>query len=280
MSKFYYLLPILCGVLGQMCNITRAAELNCGKRDALGSSSSADDCESMGYTMDVYSKFRPFELNEYICGEGSVIHCPQDNKKVFCVPQSFFPILYGDGTLSKFILKDKTPIGIVFDEKNRLAVALSNIKADGTPGSEKLSWTPKYNDTPLTNCDNDDYDITNCDPDGRSNTDILLKITENPFPAPLAANKYEPAGCVKDFCKKGKWFVPSVGEFKHMGYFYLKINVTLGLLSLDKMEKTDAYWTSNEGNRAGAVCYVNRNSVHNCGRFSSNSYYVRPVVKY
>ena len=37
-------------------------------------------------------------------------------------------VLYGDGTVSKEIITGKTPIGIVFDTDNRLAVALTDVK--------------------------------------------------------------------------------------------------------------------------------------------------------
>ena len=47
-------------------------------------------------------------------------------------------IVYGDGTISNEVLSSKTPVGVVFDVENRLAVALTDVKNDGSPGKEYI----------------------------------------------------------------------------------------------------------------------------------------------
>ena len=102
---------ILSGVLGTFFSTSAIAALNC---------TASPDCASLGYTMSAAD-----------CTDGVKVACPTDTSKVFCKTMPALSILYGDGTVDKNILSGKTPVGIVFDEKNKLAVALTDINESG-----------------------------------------------------------------------------------------------------------------------------------------------------
>ena len=63
-------------------------------------------CDELGFTTDA-SK----------C-ESSFLKCPWDLSKAACQEKTPLPILCDDGTVTRTILKGKSPIGIVFDEEN------------------------------------------------------------------------------------------------------------------------------------------------------------------
>ncbi|MCX4349430.1 MAG: hypothetical protein OSJ76_06585, partial [Alphaproteobacteria bacterium] len=110
-------------------------------------------CKQMGYTM-----------KKADCGGNPVLRCPfalSDDNQVFCGAAaentsqvvSIGAIVYGDGTVASGVVTGKTPIGVVFDTANRLAVALTDVKKDGTAGSERMPWSSSSCDTPgLQNC--------------------------------------------------------------------------------------------------------------------------------
>ena len=117
-------------------------------------------CEQLGYKMKVDD-----------CGENPVLRCPfalSDDNQVYCSESaqnqvvSVGAILYGDGTVASGLVTGKTPIGIVFDTANRLAVALTDINSSGSAGSTTMYWSSSYCDTPnLDNCTSSDG-LTSC----------------------------------------------------------------------------------------------------------------------
>ncbi len=157
------------------------------------------DCASLGYTK-----------NATDCKDKVAVKCPTDNTKVFCkdevAVQAPLPILYGDGTVTKELVAGKNPIGVVFDESNKLALALTDVKKDGTPGSEGLHWSIKYDDDigSLLNCSSAAEVSSSCAVDGRSNTDKIYTCGSGcgGTPAASAVKNYQPTGCTADFCKK------------------------------------------------------------------------------
>jgi len=240
-----------------------AAELACAKK--------YDDCEAMGYTKDVYRSYSPYEKNVYVCGQGKVLHCPSNPKKIFCIPKIPMPVLYGDGTVSRFVLSSKTPIGIVIDEKKRVAVSLRPLL--------KCAWSTKEEDVFSEKCGTSMEDYFSCRSDGKANTAALIAKGANNYPAAKAAYEYEPAGCEKDFCRKGKWWLPSFREaylaesmldvYKNNSIEYteiLGVNINFYYYSIG--------WTSNEYDTERAIDYD-----HDYGRKNETDY-VRPVVKY
>ena len=237
-------------------------------------------CEDLGYTMT--------EVN---CVKADmVLKCPTDLSKVFCEEKTVKTcdtvgdILYGDGTCAvsaSKLVSNLTPIGVVFDVDNRLAVALTDVKQDGSAGSETMDWSDSYCDIPdLINCTSSNR-VINCSIDGESNTEIILESTcSGPTFAANAADNYNVSGCSKSFCRK--WFLPSMRELYTIYSNKSVINNTLTLLSsvgARQLLEEDYYWSSNENSRTyvwslrmsdGIVGFSNK----------FDDYYVRPVVAF
>jgi len=258
-NKYVILLVMLSAFL---CPKAMAAELACAKQ--------YDDCEAMGYTKNVYSSSRPYEDNVNVCGQGKVLHCPSNPKKIFCIPKVPVPVLYGDGTVSRFVLSGKTPIGIVIDEKKRMAVSLNHLG--------EFAWSTKEEDVFSEKCGYKGKDYFSCRPDGKANTAALIAKGANDYPAAKAAYEYEPAGCEKDFCRKGKWWLPSFRE-AYLAKSMLRVLGNTSLYGRLVGVKIDGSlylsWTSNE--------YDAQKAKDEQGRISNkknSTEYVRPVVKY
>ena len=239
-------------------------------------------CEQLGYKMKVDD-----------CGENPVLRCPfalSDDNQVYCTESaqnqvvSVGAILYGDGTVASGLVTGKTPIGIVFDTANRLAVALTDINSSGSAGSSTMYWSTNYYDIPaLGNCTSS-TDLTTCGVDGRANTTAILNCGSScgTTPAATATNSYEPSGCSKDFCKKTKWFLPSMRDLitLYNAKSYVNASLSLTASSGAKTLTESYYWSSTEYNTDTA--WTLRMSDGHSGwsyKFSSNDY-VRPVVKY
>ena len=231
------------------------------------------DCAKLGYTKSVSQ-----------CSDGYV-RCPYNSAAVFCEDViSVGSILYGDGTIANGLVTGKTPIGIVFDTAHRLAVALTDINSSGSAGSSAMYWSTSYYDIPaLGNCTSS-IDLMTCGVDGRANTTAILNCGSScgSTPAATATNSYEPSGCSKDFCKKTKWFLPSMRDLitLYNAKSYVNASLSLTASSGAKTLTESYYWSSTEYNTDTA--WTLRMSDGHSGwsyKFSSNDY-VRPVVKY
>ena len=238
-------------------------------------------CEQLGYKMKVDD-----------CGENPVLRCPfalSDDNQVYCTESaqnqvvSVGAILYGDGTVASGLVTGKTPIGIVFDTANRLAVALTDINSSGSAGSTRMYWSTNYYDIPaLGNCTSS-TDLTTCGVDGRANTTAILNCGSScgTTPAATAANSYEPIGCSADFCKKTKWFLPSMRDL--ITLYEAKSSVEASLDLIDSMEVTSfreaEYWSSNEYDSYN-VWSMRMPDGYKNKYMKSSSIDVRPVVKY
>ena len=250
-------------------------------------------CQQMGYTM-----------KKADCGEKPVLRCPfalSDDNQVFCgggsgtadeVVQdvSVGAILYGDGSVTNGIVTGKTPIGVVFDVENRLAVALTEVKGDGTAGSEEMPWSSGYCNTPgLKSCGYSEISVGNnltpitCGVDGRLNTNAILASTCNGTTyAANATNNYQPTGCTKDFCKKSKWFLPSLRDLQNIYLQITQIDASLTLLNSNgaTIIRTKYYWSSTEYNLNDAWVFDTYHGNRLKGVKDVIGTYVRPVVKF
>ena len=232
------------------------------------------DCAKLGYTKSVSQ-----------CSDG-YLQCPYNSAAVFCEDViSVGSILYGDGTIANGLVTGKTPIGIVFDTAHRLAVALTDINSSGSAGSSAMYWSTSYYDIPaLGNCTSS-IDLMTCGVDGRANTTAILNCGSScgTTPAATATNSYEPSGCSKDFCKKTKWFLPSMRDLIALYNAKSYVNASLSLTaSSGATTLTESYyWSSTEYDNYDAW----KLRMSDCSRYSSIKYYitnlyVRPVVKY
>jgi len=259
---------ILSGVLGTFFSTSAIAALNC---------TASPDCASLGYTMTAAD-----------CADGVKVACPTDPTKVFCKagvqPATCVvgAILGGDQLCYKDKLPDNVkPVGIVFDTTNKLAVALTDINSSGSAGSSTMMWATGYYDIPtLGNC----TDLTTCGVDGRVNTTAILNCGSScgTTPAATATNSYEPSGCSKDFCKKTKWFLPSMRDLITLYDAKSYVNASLSLTaSSGATTLTESYyWSSTEFSSDYAwILNVHSGFRGSYGK-SYNNIYVRPVVKY
>lgn len=239
-------------------------------------------CEQLGYKMKVDD-----------CGENPVLRCPfalSDDNQVYCTESaqnqvvSVGAILYGDGTVASGLVTGKTPIGIVFDTANRLAVALTDINSSGSAGSSTMIWSANYYDIPaLGNCTSS-TDLMTCGVDGRANTTAILNCGSScgTTPAATATNSYEPSGCSKDFCKKTKWFLPSMRDLitLYNAKSYVNASLSLTASSGAKTLTESYYWTSTEYVNDGAWILNVKNGGRGWGGKYYNDEYVRPVLAF
>ena len=236
------------------------------------------DCAKLGYTKSVSQ-----------CADG-YLQCPYNSAAVFCedIGAAVGDILYGDGTVASSLVAGKTPIGIVFDTTNRLAVALTDVKQDGSAGSEEMSWSTNDYDIPaLGNCTSS-TNLTTCGVDGRANTTAILNCGSScgSTPAATATNSYEPSGCSKDFCKKTKWFLPSMRDlitlYNAKSYVNASLSLTAssGAKTLTEESMNSYYGSSTElsFNTAWGLCMSDGDMGGDYKYYNSN--FVRPVVKY
>ena len=268
-------------------------------------------CKQMGYTM-----------KKADCGGNPVLRCPfalSDDSQVFCgvaaasgeadkdtdtntdnemdgVVQNVTngAIIYTDGTVTNSKVTGKTPMGVVFDAGNRLAMALVEVKDDVT-GEMVMTWANKaYKIPDLQNCNTSvipsgevSYPASNvsCGVDGRSNTNAILACGSDcgGTPAATTANNFQPAGCIKDFCKKTKWFLPSMRDIMRIYEQKAMFNTTLRKVSTivpgTKFTAVgNALWSSTQNGLNAWVVYMS-NGIRSCNGKESNAS-VRPVLKF
>ena len=258
---------ILSGVLGTFFSTSAIAALNC---------TASPDCASLGYTMSAAD-----------CTDGVKVACPTDTSKVFC--KTVQPVTCIVGSIlggDQFCYKDKLPdgvkpVGIVFDTTNKLAVALTDINSSGSAGSSTMMWATGYYDIPtLGNC----TDLTTCGVDGRANTTAILNCGSScgTTPAATATNSYEPSGCSKDFCKKTKWFLPSMRDLITLYNAKSYVNASLSLTASPgaKTLTESYYWSSTEYGSYNAWGVRMSGGVRTNDTKNNTNRYVRPVVKY
>ena len=239
------------------------------------------DCATLGYTKTASD-----------CdGDGEdVIKCPYDTAAVFCKEPASISCQVGAVLASDKKCYDAVnlpssvkAIAVVFDVENQLAVALTNVKQDGSAGSETMAWSHGYCDTPyLENCGYDSP--TTCGVDGRANTDAILATnggcTRTTYAA-NAVNAYFPSGCSTDFCKQGKWFLPSMRDLNTIYSFKSAVNNTLSLLSsIGASQLGGLYlWSSTEYNNSLAWGLDMDSGGQSFNDKGINNY-VRPVIYY
>ena len=162
-------------------------------------------------------------------------------------------------------------------------MALTDINSSGSAGSTTMYWSSSYCDTPnLENCTSSDG-LTSCGVDGRTNTNAILASTCNgTTQAATATNSYEPSGCSKDFCKKTKWFLPSMRDLitLYNAKSYVNASLSLTASSGAKTLTENWYWSSTEDSYNPAWGLHMTNGYRDLNSKDHSDGYVRPVIYY
>lgn len=142
------------------------------------------------------------------------------------------PILYSDMTTSTEVISGKTPIGVVFDETRKLAIALKE---------EEKAWAGSYFD--IDSVDNYYSSSTAVDHvDGKNDTKEIIAYCEGnskSCPAAEYAAVYTTAGT-----SAGSWYLPSMGELETVYKNKDALNATLALINGKNL--STIYWSSTE----------------------------------
>jgi len=197
----------------------------------------APTCEQLGYV----------QSSSDCAGAKNILKCPFDLSKLYCSKASaevkVGSILYGDGSVSDGYEAGTTPIGVVFDAENRLAIALRDVS------SKTYVWSSSTCNTSIPDC-TDGWHPQLCEGAGRNFTDILLKTScGGSYEPAKEVNTYLPTGCTKDFCQRGKWFLPSIKEWTALKSVVTYVEASLELVGGDRFSKSGSvisYWTSSE----------------------------------
>ena len=176
-------------------------------------------------------------------------------------------ILYSDMSCNANVVASKTPIGVVFDRANRLAIALD--MAD-------KRWSDDNFDVPtLSNYSSASAAIM--DRQGKNHTRVVLeycKANGKSCPAFEYVNSYKTEGT-----SAGDWYLPAVGELHAIYGNKDALNVALGKIGGTKLG-TNHHWSSSE-NSYGYAWILNFTSgvVSNYGKHGSDVS-VRPVLAF
>ena len=231
-------------------------------------------CEDLGYTM-----------TESDCGNAvKFLKCPHDQSKMFCLSQEEVDgntvahvgdIMYSDKTFSTELIKTKTPIGVVFDDANHLAVALDQTM---------LYWSTEYTDIPsLGNCTQDPF---SCSTNGKQNTAAIMTYVKTngktgKYPAAEYCASYKPSTVYQDevWYAEGQWFLPSMKELQTLYNNKAVVNASLQKVNAVTLS-SDYYWSSTEnGNLDAWGLYVSSGDRNYLYKYGTNGY-VRPVLAF
>jgi len=228
-------------------------------------------CDTLGYTMTADQ-----------CGDAvKFLKCPLDQSKMFCLTQEEIDgnavghvgdILYSDKTFSTELIKSKTPIGVVFDEANHLAVSLDQTQ---------LTWGGYGKDIPaLGNCS----DGLTCSTNGKQNTEAIInygKANSVSYPAAEYCVAYKPSTVYQDetWYAAGAWFLPSVKELNTLYANKAAVNAALTKVNATTLGN-EYYWSSTE--YSGYYAWkldMSDGSRYAYGK-NYNYRYVRPVLAF
>ena len=173
-------------------------------------------------------------------------------------------ILYSDMTINPDYVSSKTPIGVVFDCRKKLAIGLEE--------SQKYWSYSDYFDVPGV----ENITSTTTDLDGKKNTSTVLaycKANGKSCPAFEYVNSYKTEGT-----KAGDWYLPSMGElyaiYGNMGV----LNVALVKIAATRLG-IGYYWSSSEHSDSSAW-RLNFSNGYVSEYYKVNYFFVRPVLAF
>ena len=180
-------------------------------------------------------------------------------------------ILYSDMTINADYVSNKTPIGVVFDCRKKLAIGLQESK-------EYWSYPDSFDVPGVDNIVDSitDHALVMTDLDGKKNTSTILaycKTKRKSCPAFEYVSSYKTEGT-----QAGDWYLPAEGElyaiYGNMGV----LNVALGKIAAARLG-ANYYWSSSEhsSNHAWRL-YLYSGDVNDYGKYNYD--YVRPVLAF
>ena len=177
----------------------------CGCIFAMTKSAYAASCQTLPSCDDL-----GYVDSEEECPNGDFVRCPVDESKVFCLSYTgckVGSILYDDFMCYRNPPEGKTPIAVVFDTEDRLAVSLNYVS------SQDVTWGPNSAIDGLYNC----YDY-NCGKDGAYNTMIITyQLSKEKTYSDI--KKYAAPYCyysTEGDVLEGSWFLPSMYQLKSL----------------------------------------------------------------
>ena len=147
-------------------------------------------------------------------------------------------ILYSDKTCNSSIIVSKTPIGIVFDGKKQLAIALEQQRLT-LGGASQLLDTGVSSITDAKN-----------DWNGKNNTQKILNMTVDgkpvyySLPAVMYVNQYKTTGT-----SAGDWYLPAAGELNAIYENHTVISTAMENLGKGQLSYT-CIWSSTLAERS------------------------------
>ena len=176
-------------------------------------------------------------------------------------------ILYSDMSCNTNVEASKTPIGVIFDATNKLAIGLVE---------SRQYWSDSHLDVPgLSNITSSSAVIA--DWKGKKNTQIVLEYcSANGYSCPAFeyVNSYKTEGT-----QAGDWYLPAMGELNAIYSNKDVLNMTLGKIGETKLG-TGAYWSSSENSSNVAWMLSLYNGDMDYNGMSFTRAYVRPVMQY
>ena len=176
-------------------------------------------------------------------------------------------ILYSDMSCNTNVVASKTPIGVIFDITNKLAIGLEE---------SNQYWSTEYFDVPgLSNITSSS--AATADWQGKNNTRVVLeycKANGKSCPAFEYVNSYKTEGTLT-----GDWYLPALGELNAIYDNKDVLNITLGKIGGTKFGTSYYCWSSSEYSNSSAWVFYFNGGVRNYSKYGY-SVYVRPVLAF
>ena len=172
-------------------------------------------------------------------------------------------ILYHDMSCNANVVASKTPIGVIFDVTNGLAIAKDEF--------ENLTWGSNVDISGIQNYSTNT--TATADWQGFNNTKAIYeyrKTKGGSFQAAEKALVYSTEGT-----SKGQWYLPAAGELKAISDNKDVLNTTLSKIGGQTFSKY--LWASSEVNRNEAF-YFGSSSISSGSKSSPRS--IRPVINF
>ena len=172
-------------------------------------------------------------------------------------------ILYSDMTCNTNMVASKTPIGVIFDVTNTLAIAKDEFANIPWGCPEDVNGAINYSSATQSTGDWQGFNNTKAmyetDKTGE-NFQIILKVLQ-----------YSTTGT-----EQGQWYVPAMGELKAVSDNKDTINVAL--TKIGGTELSGNYWSSSEQNKTNSYQIAMEGNVSSSSKYSR--YKLRPVINF